>query len=75
MAELRYWVLGVPAPWAPFEETAGVGGLPERLVQQGWSVSFERYRPVDGQQLPSRITAEAAGTRVKLAVVRWELAP
>ena len=75
VAQLRYWVLGVPAPGAPFEETAGAGGLPERLLQQGWSVSFDRYRPVDGQQLPSRITAEAAGTRVKLAVSRWELAP
>jgi outer membrane lipoprotein LolB len=75
VGELRYWVLGVPAPGAPFEETAGPGGLPGRLAQRGWVVSFERYRAVAGEQLPSRITAEAGDTRVRLAVSRWEFAP
>ncbi|MCU0976848.1 MAG: lipoprotein insertase outer membrane protein LolB [Steroidobacteraceae bacterium] len=73
VSQLRYWVLGVPAPDAPFEETAGPDGLPERLVQLGWVIVFERYRPVDGLWLPSRITAEAGTTRVRLAVSRWEL--
>lgn len=71
--QLRFWVLGVPAPQAPYEETVGPDGLPARLVQQGWVIAFERYRPADGLWLPSRITAEAGTTRVRLAVTRWEL--
>ncbi len=73
--ELRYWVLGVPAPGSAWEETLGPDGLPERLVQQGWAVSYERYRPVGGVELPSRVTAAAGATRVKLTVARWELPP
>jgi outer membrane lipoprotein LolB len=75
MVELRYWVLGVPAPDSPYEELAGPDGLPRRLAQKGWVISFERYREADGEQLPSRITAEAGGTRVRLAVSRWDLPP
>jgi outer membrane lipoprotein LolB len=73
VSQLRYWVLGVPAPEAPYQETLGPDGLPVRLVQQGWVIDFERFRPVDGLWLPSRITAEAGTTRVRLAVSRWEL--
>lgn len=73
VSQLRYWVLGVPAPEAPYEEILGPDGLPARLVQQGWTIDFERYRTVDGLWLPSRITAQAGPTRVRLAVSRWEL--
>jgi outer membrane lipoprotein LolB len=73
VSQLRYWVLGIPAPGTPYEETAGPDGLPIRLVQQGWAIAFERYRPEDGLWLPSRITAEAGTTRVRLVVSRWDL--
>lgn len=73
VSQLRYWVLGIPAPEAPYEETLGPDGLPARLVQQGWTIDFERYGPVNGLWLPGRITAQAGTTRVRLAVSRWEL--
>jgi outer membrane lipoprotein LolB len=73
--ELRYWVLGVPAPGSEWEETAGPGDLPQRIVQRGWTVTYERYRRVAGADLPGRMTAESGSARVRLAVSRWELPP
>lgn len=75
LAGLRYWVLGVPAPGAPYVEVTGPDGLPGQLDQQGWQVGFERYREVDGRQLPGRVTARTAGARVRLVISGFEFGP
>lgn len=74
LLELRFWLLGIPAPAA-----AGAGpvqpatGAVPGFVQSGWVVSYEAYQSQDGWQLPSRLTATTAGTRVRIVVDDWTL--
>lgn len=75
LAALRYWVLGAPAPGLPFTDTTGGRGTPSAFAQSGWLVSVDRWQAVPGRLLPARVTAERDGTRVKLAISRWEFAP
>jgi len=73
--QLRYWVLGVPAPDSPFVEASGPGGLPAALDQDGWRIEFDRYRTVGDDLLPARVDLQQGTSRVKLSLSRWEFGP
>lgn len=74
LAELRYWMLGVPAP-------AGAGSGPVQtstgpvpgFVQDGWVVSYDELKPQAGWNLPARLTATTGNARVKIVVDDWIL--
>jgi outer membrane lipoprotein LolB len=74
VAELRYWLLGVPAP-----QRAGSGpvqmatGAVPGFVQDGWVVSFEEYKPQGRWTLPVRLTAATSSARVRIVVDDWIL--
>ncbi len=74
LAELRYWMLGVPAP-----ESAGSGpvqmsaGSVPGFVQGGWVVSYEELKSQAGWNLPARLTATTSGARVRIVVDDWIL--
>jgi outer membrane lipoprotein LolB len=74
LAELRYWMLGVPAP-----DPSGSGpvqvstGSVPGFVQGGWVVSYEELKPQAGWNLPARLTATSSGARVKIVVDDWIL--
>jgi outer membrane lipoprotein LolB len=74
LAELRYWMLGVPAPDAPGggPVQASTGSMPG-FVQGGWVVSYEELKPQAGWNLPARLTATTSGARVKIVVDDWIL--
>jgi outer membrane lipoprotein LolB len=74
LAELRYWMLGVPAPDAPGSGPvqASTGSMPG-FVQGGWVVSYEELKPQAGWNLPARLTATTRGARVKIVVDDWIL--
>ena len=72
LASLRYWILGVPDPAQPGEETLD----PERqhltrLEQDGWRIDYGGYVVVGSEWLPARLTLERADVRVKLLVDDW----
>lgn len=75
VASLRYWVLGRPAPGAPYRLRLGERGLVSRLDQQGWTVRYAAYGRTRGLLLPERLAASRAGTRIKLIVSQWTLPP
>jgi outer membrane lipoprotein LolB len=69
--QLRWWLLGIPAPGtADLVEDAGSGEIRE-FTQNGWRVSINARAPGLGFALPQRLTAERDGTRMKLLVERW----
>ena len=74
LAELRYWMLGVPAPdptgSGPVQ--ASTGTVPG-FIQGGWVISYEELKPQAGWSLPARLTATTGGTRVKIVVDDWIL--
>lgn len=74
-AEMRYWLLGVPAPHAPAEETLGPDRRLAALAQSGWEVRFDRYEGVGRLALPSRLELKAPGLRLRVVVSDWRLPP
>jgi len=71
VTSLRYWALGIPDPGVPAETSLNDAGQLAALSQRDWSVSVTRYREGGGQQMPSRLTAENADTRVRLVIDHW----
>lgn len=76
LTELRWWLLGIPAPGdAQIDEDAGSGEI-RGFTQNGWRVSIEARAPGLGFALPRRLTAErsdvdVAAARMKLLVEQW----
>ena len=72
LASLRYWILGVPDPAEPCEETLDPGRQHlTRLEQDGWRIEYGSYVVVGSEWLPARLTLERADVRVKLLVDDW----
>jgi outer membrane lipoprotein LolB len=70
--ELRWWLLGLPAPGQSEIDAAGDGGEIRGFVQNGWRVAINTRAPALGFSLPQRLTAERGGARLKLFVERWQ---
>lgn len=74
LASLRYWVLGVPDPARPSEETLDE---PQQrlsaLTQDGWHIAYAAYTAAGAQTLPARLTLERESVRVRLLVEDWQL--
>jgi outer membrane lipoprotein LolB len=74
---LRYWIQGVPDPATPAKET--VDPQQQRLQslqQDGWQIDYTGYMPgtTDGSGaawLPSRMTVQRTGVRVRVLVDGW----
>ncbi len=73
--ELRYWLVGAPAPGTPFSETMTESGRLAVLEQSGWSVRFDRFRAVGDMALPERLELTTGGLRLRVAISDWQLAP
>jgi len=73
--QMRYWLLGVPAPHAPSEETLGEDLRLASLAQSGWQVRFDRYETVDTIALPARLEMTTEGLRLRVVVSQWRVPP
>lgn len=72
LAELRWWLLGIPAPGeVTGQHSAGSGEL-RGFTQGGWQVSINSRVAGLGFSLPQRLTVEREGARLKLLVERWQ---
>lgn len=72
---MRYWLLGIPDPGAPYSKTVDARGEPMNLKQRDWSVEYQEYAEVQGLSLPVRFTLTRGEVRIKMAVNQWNLAP
>lgn len=74
---LRYWALGVADPARPAVESAGEGGLPAAIEQDGWRIEYTEYKAAVAQgadtPLPRRLTLTRGPVRLRLVVDRWTL--
>jgi outer membrane lipoprotein LolB len=74
LENLRFWLLGIPNPEAPFELTRNAQDRALHLSQAGWNIDYDQYRPQGGDELPARIVLSRADARVRIAVDPWEVA-
>jgi outer membrane lipoprotein LolB len=72
---LRFWLLGVPAPDTPFEVVRDERDRATQVTQAGWLVVYEKYMAVAGDLLPARLVLTREGVRVRIVVDRWEGLP
>ena len=70
--ELRWWLLGLPAPGQSEIDAAPDSGEIRGFLQNGWRVTINTRAPGLGFSLPQRLTAERSGARLKLFVERWQ---
>lgn len=72
LASLRYWLLGVPDPAVPASEGLDPGTQRLAHLQQGdWQIDYGDYVTAGGHSLPSRVTLQSAGVRVRLVIDQW----
>ena len=71
LAELRWWLLGIPAPGDASVNQDEGGGEIHGFTQSGWQVSIGTRAAGLGFSLPQRLTAEREGARLKLLVEQW----
>jgi outer membrane lipoprotein LolB len=71
LTELRWWLLGIPAPGEASVNQTGSGEIQD-FTQNGWHVSINTRAAGLGFSLPQRMTAEREGARLKLFVQSWE---
>jgi outer membrane lipoprotein LolB len=69
VASLRYWMLGIPAPQGDFSR--GEAGATRQLLQQGWTLDFDRYTSFAGTRVPSKSSIRGNGVNLKLVIDRW----
>lgn len=72
LEELRWWLLGLPAPGQSDVDATPDSGEIRGFVQNGWHVAINTRAPALGFSLPQRLTAERGGARLKLFVERWQ---
>ncbi len=78
VAQLAYWVRGVPAPKLRITHfQQNTNGLLDQLHQGGWIITYSNYRDhhYNGLTLPlpGKITAEYKDVRLILAIRNWQL--
>ena len=72
---MRYWMLGLPDPDAPFAKTVDAHGQLVTLAQRGWQVDYQDYAEFGGYDLPTRLLIRRDDTRIKVAVNDWLVGP
>lgn len=75
LPQLRYWLVGAPAPGSPFAETAGEDGRLASLEQAGWQVRYLRYGAAGALVLPQRLELSTGDVRLRILVADWRVAP
>lgn len=70
---LWYWARGLPAPGATQATKYDEFGHLTFLQQDGWTVKFDGYRPVQGIDLPQVIELQRADILIKLVIKNWRI--
>jgi outer membrane lipoprotein LolB len=73
IAELRYWLVGAPAPDTPHRESLGPDSRLATLDQAGWQVQYERYRNAGTLALPARLDITKGSLRLRVAIADWRV--
>ena len=70
---LRYWILGLPRPGSAEKHQLNDESMLDTLHQDGWEISYSRYKMINNYWLPGKITLTQADLKVKLLVDTWKL--
>lgn len=72
---MRYWLIGMPHPVFPAQQSFGPDGRLTAIEQLGWRINYERYRVAEGWEMPRKLVLRNdVNVRIKLVISRWSLA-
>jgi outer membrane lipoprotein LolB len=74
LENLHYWLLGIPNPASGFEVSRNDQDRAKTLTQAGWDIEYDRYLPVAGDALPTRVVLSREGVRVRIIIDHWDWA-
>ena len=72
LAELRWWLLGLPAPGEAALEQDPVTGEIRAFQQNGWRVAIDARAAAMGFALPQRLVVARDGARMKVLIETWQ---
>jgi outer membrane lipoprotein LolB len=70
---LRYWVLGLPDPSAPFTPAYDETGVLKGFRQWEWSLEWDRWMSVGTLRIPQKILIQGHEVKLKLFADRWNI--
>lgn len=73
VANMVYWIRGLPAPGTKGQESYDDFGHLARLQQQGWTIQYQAYQTLNGADLPRKIVMDNEQLHVKLVIKNWDL--
>ena len=70
---LSWWVRGLPSPSMPkaMDLIVSPAGTASSFIQEGWQLSFSRYRMTRDGQLPRKISGQLGAQSFKLVISDW----
>jgi outer membrane lipoprotein LolB len=73
--DMPFWLIGVPAPGKPHEETLGTDQRLSSLTQSGWLIRYGSFEMVGAHAMPQRLEMTTQGLRLRVLVTDWQLPP
>lgn len=73
VAQLSYWIKGIPAPGASSETAFDIDNRLIRLQQSGWQVEYLGYTNYETESLPTRIRIQKSPLRLDFVRLDWTL--
>ncbi|RTE66655.1 outer membrane lipoprotein LolB [Amphritea opalescens] len=70
--DVRYWILGIPAPSNPFELSL-TQQLADEIIQNGWKIKYLRYNYQTGHPLPEKLTISRDDLRLTIIAKEWQI--
>ena len=72
VAELQFWVRGIPAPTTTSTISHNPDGTLAKLEQSNWVLQFSNYKKQDEWILPGKIKGQNGDYRFTLVVKNWQ---
>ena len=73
IANLYYWVRGLPAPNAPAQMSFDSFNHVTSLQQQGWQITYLSYTGVGLYDLPNKIFMRNGPVQIRLVISTWRV--
>lgn len=73
VAQLSYWIKGIPAPGASSEPAFDIDNRLISLQQSGWQVEYLGYTNYQTESLPTRIRIQKSPLRLDFVRLDWTL--
>jgi outer membrane lipoprotein LolB len=73
VTNLLYWVRGIPAPYSAARVERDEYGRARIITQDGWTVRYERFTAVKGNDLPTKIQLSSDDRQIRFVVNRWRI--